>query len=1780
MRTKRYSPFRLILAVACVLLASCPVFAAQTIVSNSTQLATALLTVQAGDEIVWKNGTYTNLGTLTFESTNNWGTEAAPITLRAETSGGVIFRGNTQIQMGGHYQVLKGFRFDNTGFPFSGSTTPSWVIQTRGHDSVDRHAYNCRVTECAIVNYDNPLSPDSSKWLEWYGATNRFDHNFVSGKRSQGALFIVELSTSAIEAHHTIDNNVFADRTPDPAGGNEFETLRLGTSSFSDQNAHITVESNYFYRCSGEAEFVSNKSCENTYRYNMFVECAGSLCLRHGRGCLVEGNVFLGNNVLNSGGIRVVNQDHVVVNNYLQDLAGSDYQAALAIMDGTAWVTSNVSPDLSGSYVQVKNVTIAHNTIINAADPVNYGVGYGGSGRGSAPRDSTLAANIIVSTNAPLFTITHTPINITNLNNIVWGAATGLSADPELVVTNPLLLAADANGISRPDTNSPAIGAAGTEVLLSGRDMLDMDGALRPLTGRDIGADQVGLGTRPPAPVAITEAGPVWIQSSDPAAITVNPQGRTNVVGSTVMLSVTATGSLPILYQWRIGGTNLSNTGNIEGADSWALVLTNAQVANSGSYDVIARNAYGVTTSTVAAVSVYVVYYPPSITNQPTSRTAPTGSNATFTVGASGTAPLAYQWYFNTNTLLSGQTGASLTLSNVQSNDAGSYTVIVTNLYGSATSAVATLTVIPPDMPPSITSSPVNRTITESQNATFTVTAAGTAPLSYQWMYTTTNILANGTSSSFTVTNAQVTDAGAYHVIVTNAFGAATSSVAVLTVNASTPASAYYWDATSGTTGIQDGAGTWTNFNWLLNGSGSDVVWDNVSGPNDAVFGGGLSGTAGSVTIPASTNINVKNITFNAPFAGSYTIAAKTAATSVLNLFGTPAITVTSGVSATISTIIAGTGFTKEGAGTLTLAGSSGATNIYSGLVTVNGGTLILLKGSDGIECITAGGVAVNSGATLRIPKKDSINDAATVTCSTGGVVEFVSAGGDAFASLVLDGGAVTNSDTGTTRYLTVTAAVDARSGRISGNAVKTLVLGGAAGLTKTTAGTLIMGPSVANTYSGLTTIVEGRLIIASSNAIPSGSGKGNVTVDGVLDLNGFGTGINGLNGAATGVISNGSATAATFTIGNNSSTGTYSGSINGAIAVTKTSAGVQILGGTNTYSGNTTISSGRLIVNSSNAIPSGAGCGDLTVNATLVLNGVSMGVNGLTGSGTISNGLTSAVTLTIGNNSSAGTYSGKIANGQGTVSVIKTGSGIETLTGGNTYSGNTMINAGTLALSGSGSIANSTNITIAGGATFDVSALTTPLTNNQTLTASGTTSAGVIATASNTGLTFGVTSALRFSAFNGITAPLTITGAGTVALNTGNVVTVTAANGGTPLGTNVYKLISKGSSGGVIGVAPSSVTVNGDGIVNGTIASLVISDGELFLRISISEALTVNGGSGGGSYASGARVPITAAAPASGKVFDQWTGDTQYVDSVSSASTTVTMPEQAVVLTATYKDITYALTVGSGSGGGSYTNGAQVPITAAAPASGKVFDQWTGDTQYVDSVSSASTTVTMPAQAVVLTATYKDAAVYYLLTTSVETNGAVSPASTNVLAGDSAIFVITASNYYRIATLTTNGTAVAGMTFDNGSTTTNFVWSNVQTDGVLVATFTAQVTTAAPADVPYEWLASYGLTNSGVTFDQAAAADQDSDGLAAWQEYIAGTDPTNTTSCFTAAQATRNTISWSPVSGRVYSVYWSTNLMNGFQPLETNIFYPQGSYTNTAPDSRVNHYQIKVRLK
>jgi hypothetical protein len=341
---------------------------------------------------------------------------------------------------------------------------------------------------------------------------------------------------------------------------------------------------------------------------------------------------------------------------------------------------------------------------------------------------------------------------------------------------------------------------------------------------------------------------------------------------------------------------------------------------------------------------------------------------------------------------------------------------------------------------------------------------------------------------------------------------------------------------------------------------------------------------------------------------------------------------------------------------------------------------------------------------------------------------------------------------------------------------------------------------------------------------------------------------------------------------------------------------------------------------------------------------------------------------------------------------------------------------------------------------------------------------------------------------------------------------------------------------------------------------------------------LAITNGSGSGLQTNNAKVAIVAS-NLIGKTFVEWIGDTQLVDnafSVTDASLTITMSTNPATLTATYSDNLYELTVNSGSGSGSYIYGQEVGIEADAPAPGQMFDQWVGNTYYVGNVYDASTTVTMPASNIAVLATYKDAAVILTATVS-GNNGTITPTSASVVPGNSTNFVITANNHYRISTLTTNGTS-AGVAFNNLSTNYTYTWNNVQAAGTVTVSFVQRVTTNAPAPVPYSWLAGYFTTND---YDNCANADQDGDGMKTWQEYIALTVPTNKASLFAAAQSNRNVVTWSPVTGRVYSVHWTTNLAGkAFSNKQDNIMYPTNSYTNATPDGRVNLYQVRVRMQ
>src|SRR5439155_1436939 len=168
----------------------------------------------------------------------------------------------------------------------------------------------------------------------------------------------------------------------------------------------------------------------------------------------------------------------------------------------------------------------------------------------------------------------------------------------------------------------------------------------------------------------------------------------------------------------------------------------------------------------------------PVITSQPQSVTNLAGSAATFFVTATGAPPLAYQWFFNSTIALAAATNAGLILTNVQSFNAGDYSVFVTNVEGAVTSGVATLTVF---IPPRITKQPSNQTASLFADATFRVTVKGDAPLSYQWRFDDGDLIGM-TNTALTVTNIQRANAGNYSVVVTNLSGSVTSQVATLTI--------------------------------------------------------------------------------------------------------------------------------------------------------------------------------------------------------------------------------------------------------------------------------------------------------------------------------------------------------------------------------------------------------------------------------------------------------------------------------------------------------------------------------------------------------------------------------------------------------------------------------------------------------------------------------------------------------------------------------------------------------------------------------------------------------------------------------------------------------------------------------------------------------------------------------------------------------------------------------------------------------------------------------------
>ena len=332
-------------------------------------VADCLKKAVAGDRIIIEAGTYRDVD-LKWKAV---GTKQAPITVEAKP-GTVLITGRSSLVMGGKHLVVSGLEFRN-GYPSRRS-----VVEFAGGKDF---AQDCNLTRCVIDNYNTEDRSQSKSYIYLSGQRNRVDHCELLRKYNLGVTLLVNLNgANNLNNHHQIDHNYFGPR--EVYGSNGAETMRIGTSQQSYETSATTVCDNFFDRCSGEVEVISIKSCDNIVRGNYLWECEGVVALRHGKRNLVENNTFVGNGKRNTGGVRVVDSNHVIRNNIFVSLAGQRFFSALGVMNA-------VPNSLPNRYVQVSDITITDNVYVDCTN-LEFGTGADAE-RTSAPRSIDFKRN-------------------------------------------------------------------------------------------------------------------------------------------------------------------------------------------------------------------------------------------------------------------------------------------------------------------------------------------------------------------------------------------------------------------------------------------------------------------------------------------------------------------------------------------------------------------------------------------------------------------------------------------------------------------------------------------------------------------------------------------------------------------------------------------------------------------------------------------------------------------------------------------------------------------------------------------------------------------------------------------------------------------------------------------------------------------------------------------------------------------------------------------------------------------------------------------------------------------------------------------------------------------------------------------------------------------------------------------------------------------------------------------------------------------------------------------
>ena len=379
-----------------------------------------------------------------------------------------------------------------------------------------------------------------------------------------------------------------------------------------------------------------------------------------------------------------------------------------------------------------------------------------------------------------------------------------------------------------------------------------------------------------------------------------------------------------------------------------------AAMSSEGSYSVC---NVALSPSPAAAVA-------PSITSQPVSQSLNAGQTATFSVVATGTAPMTYQWNKN-GAAISGATSSTYTTpAETTADNNAQFTVAVSNTAGSATSNAAVLTVTNPAVAPAITTQPASQTVIAGKTASFAVAATGTAPLTYQWSKNGAAI-SGATSSTYTTPAETTADNNAqFTVAVSNSAGSATSNAAVLTVTSPAVAPAITTQPASqsviaGKTASFTVAATGTaplTYQWSKNGtaisgatSSTYTTPAETTADNNAQFTVAVSNSAGSVTSNAAIlTVSASTLLLNSSSSslnfGNVNVSSSGNQTVTLTNAGNSSVTIS-------NVTVSGAGFNAAG--------------ISSGLILAPGqaATLTATFAPSGAGSVT-GSVSVASNAT------------------------------------------------------------------------------------------------------------------------------------------------------------------------------------------------------------------------------------------------------------------------------------------------------------------------------------------------------------------------------------------------------------------------------------------------------------------------------------------------------------------------------------------------------------------------------------------------------------------------------------------------------------------------------------------------------------------------------------------------------------------------------------------------------------------------------------------------